>query len=75
MERLLEGMPKDEKVLISVPIHYVTQVLLSFVFPCKIGDFAGEIAVFVCLQKKFVYLLSYHLFFGDFLMYALKTTR
>jgi len=64
-------MPKDEKVLKRMPIHYVTKVLLSFVFPCKIGDF--EVTGFVCLQKKFVYLLSYHLFFGDFLMYALKT--
>jgi len=31
-------------------------------FDCKIGDF--KIAGCVCLQKKFIYLLSYKVFFG-----------
>jgi len=47
-------------------IHTGTQVAHLLYFDCKIGDF-------ICLQKKFIYLLSYKVFFGDFLNYALKT--
>jgi len=52
-------------------IHYVTQVTHLLFFYCKIGDF--KIAGCVCLQKKFIYLLSYKVFFGDFKNYTLKT--
>jgi len=49
---------------------YTSNTHLMF-FDCKIGDFktAGR----VCLQKTFVYRLSYKVFFGDFLNYALKS--
>jgi len=47
-------------------IHTGTQVAHLLYFDCKIGDF--KIAGCVCL-----YLLSYKVFFGDFLNYALKT--
>ena len=54
-----------------VVIDYGTQVTHLLFFDRKSGDF--KIAGRVCLQKKFVYLLSDKVFFGDFLNYALKT--
>ncbi len=44
---------------------YVTQVTHLLFFNCKIGDF--KIAGRVCLQKKFVYDLSYKVIFWWFL--------
>ena len=52
-------------------MHYITQVYLFLICACKIGDF--KIAGLVYLQKKFVYILSYDVFFGYFFNYALKT--
>ncbi len=51
-------------------IDYVTQVTPLLFFVCKIGDF--KIAGCVCLQKKFVYLLSCKVFFGDFLKLCIE---
>jgi hypothetical protein len=52
-------------------IHTGTQVTHLLYFDCKIGDF--QIDGLCLFTKKFVYLLSYNVFFGDFLNYALKT--
>jgi len=39
-------------------------------FSRKIGDF--KVTGLVCLLKKFVYLLSYNLFFGDFFNHVIE---
>ena len=52
-------------------IHYVTQVLLSMFFTCKIGDL--KIAGLVCLQKKVCLPSLLQHIFWRFFNYAFKT--
>jgi hypothetical protein len=68
--RLSPKFAKLCKLTYIIDIDYVTQVTHLLFFNCEIGDF--KIAGRVCLQKKFVCLLSYKVFLVSFLKLCIE---